>query len=403
MNSFILLIKNSIDDFKRSKVRTFLTSLGILIGVLSVVLLIALGLGLKNYIQSQFESLGSNLVYVFPGQIFRGGRFRNSEGIGVDSIRFDEKDVRNIEKISYAAAVVPAYSQSVKVEAHGKQEFGDLYASNEKIFDVRNLKVEAGAVFTSSDVGKRSKLAVMGPKIAEKIFEDKNIAIGKYIRLNGQRFKVIGVIQAKGGGGFGGPDFDSYIYVPYTAATSFNPKKQFALILIQAKSEESLIALKDELKKILLKRYDEADFTVTEQKEILDIVSQIFSIINSVLVAIGSISLIVGGIGIMNIMYATVTERTKEIGIRRAIGATKRDILLQFLSESAILSVFGGLMGLIIAFSIVTLVSPIFPASINFGAVAIALLISSGIGIFFGVFPARRAANLSPVDAIRYE
>jgi putative ABC transport system permease protein len=172
---------------------------------------------------------------------------------------------------------------------------------------------------------------------------------------------------------------------------------------VGVESKENVDSVKEDIKAALLKRYDKDAFSVTEQSEILSTINQIFGVINSILVAIGSISLIVGGIGIMNIMYATVTERTKEVGIRRAVGATKKDILLQFLTESTILSLFGGLLGLILASLIVLVVRIFFPASINLFAVVITLVISSGIGIFFGVFPARRAANLTPIEAIRYE
>jgi putative ABC transport system permease protein len=403
MNTIFLLIKSAIDDLRRNKVRTLLTSLGILIGVLSVVLLIAFGLGLKNFIQGQFESLGANLVIVFPGQLIRNGQFRNSEGATEGSVRFDEKDINTISKLNGAQYVVPAFTQSVEVKGEGKKDFGDLYATNEFIFPVRNLKAQVGQIFDNGDITKRAKVAVMGPKIAEKIFNDPSLAVGKYISLNDQRFKVIGVIEKKGGGGLGGPDFDSYIYIPYSAAAAFNPKKEFLSIIIQAENDQVIKELRSEVTTNLLKRYKETDFTVTEQTEILNIVSQIFGILNTVLVAIGSISLIVGGIGIMNIMYASVTERIKEIGIRRAIGATKKDILLQFLTQAVILSLIGGSLGLVIASLLVILIHPFFPAVISPVAVVIALGISSLIGVFFGVFPARKAANLSPIEAIKYE
>lgn len=396
------LLKASLDDFKRSKVRTFLTSLGILIGVFSVVTLLALGLGLKNYIQQQFEDLGSNQIYLFPGQLIRNGQFRNSETIEAP-IKFDATDVRNLERIAGVKYVIPAFTTSATVDYAGQTEFADLYASTADVFAMRNLDPEYGENFTESDVNKGAKVAVLGPKIAEDIFGASDLAVGKNIRIGNRRFRVIGVTISKGGGGFGGPSFDSYIYIPYTAAGTLNPDNDFATVSIQAENEEVVLEVKEAAKQELLKRYEETEFSVVEQTEILNIVSSIFGIINSVLVAIGSISLVVGGIGIMNIMYASVTERTKEIGIRRAIGATRRDILMQFLSQSTLLSVFGGLLGLALAGLVVLLVQPFFPAALSPVAVLIALVISSAIGIFFGVFPARRAASLSPIDAIRYE
>ena len=182
-----------------------------------------------------------------------------------------------------------------------------------------------------------------------------------------------------------------------------NPNKTFWAIYIGVESEDNVGDVKDKAEEVLLKRYDEDDFAVTEQSEILSTINQIFSVINSVIIAIGSISLLVGGIGIMNIMYATVTERIKEVGIRRAVGATQNDILMQFLAESVLLSFFCGALGLILASLIVLGIRVFFPASINITAVIIAFVVSSAIGIFFGVFPARRASKLPPIEAIRYE
>jgi len=197
---------------------------------------------------------------------------------------------------------------------------------------------------------------------------------------------------------------DNAIFISYkTTFGSINPNKEFFTIYLGVSSKENIPIAKKKAEQALLERYDEDQFSVTEQAEILSTVNQIFSVINAVLVSIGSISLLVGGIGIMNIMYATVTERTKEVGIRRAIGATQKDILLQFLTESVLLSLFGGLMGLLLASIIVLIVRVFFPVAINLFSVLITIIVSSSIGIFFGVFPARRAAKLPPIEAIRYE
>jgi putative ABC transport system permease protein len=202
----------------------------------------------------------------------------------------------------------------------------------------------------------------------------------------------------------GDPDMDDSMVIPYTTTyTGINPDKNFFAIYLGVLNKDDVATVKNQAKEILLKRYKEDQFSVTEATEILSMVNQIFSILNGVLVAIGSISLFVGGIGIMNIMYASVTERTKEVGIRRAVGATDHDILNQFLTESVLLSVFGGLVGLLTAILIVVLVHPFFPVAIDLFSVVITFVISSAIGIFFGVFPARRAAKLPPIEAIRYE
>lgn len=394
MKNFIFLLKTSFDDLKRNKVRTFLTSLGILIGVLSVVLLMAFGLGLKGFIEKEFESLGKNLVMILPGSGFSGG----GQGL-IGGAQFDEKDVSKLSRIKGVNTIAPVFTKSVKVEGFGKSEKAGLIATNTEMFEAGALTIVDGEKFNNTDLKKRSKKVVIGSQIAEKLFESNNNALGKTVRIQNQRFLVIGVLKKKGG--IASED-DKNIIIPYTASYSFNPGKKFFGIYAKV-DDKNIASVKSEIKSTLLKRYKEDDFTVTEQAELLGTISSIIGILNGVLIAIGSISLLVGGIGIMNIMYATVTERTKEIGIRRAIGATKKDILYQFLSEALILSLFGGLIGLLIAFIIVTLIQPIFPAVINIFSVSAALGVSSFIGIFFGVFPANRAAKLSPIDAIRYE
>lgn len=397
-NGFIHLIKTAMVDFKRNKTRTLLTSLGIMIGVLSVVMLVALGLGLKNYIKEQFESFGTNLIMVMPGQsISEGGLVGSMSGM-VGGIEFDERDVSSLKRISEADYVVPIFYKSVVVEAGG-EEIGYVFGTTEEIFELLNLEPLEGEVFTRADVQRKSKKIVLGFKLAEDLFGDPSAAVGRTVRFNNQRFKVMGVVEEKGD-----PEMDTGVYMSYkTTFGSMNPDKTFFTIYLGVASEENIDLVKEEAEETLAKRYDEEEFSVTEQSELLSAVNEIFTMVNGVLVAIGSISLLVGGIGIMNIMYATVTERIKEVGIRRAVGATQRDILLQFLTESVVLSLFGGILGLLLAILIVLIVRQFFPAAINLFSVIITLIISSGIGIFFGVFPARRAAELPPIEAIRYE
>ncbi len=402
MNYLLFTISSAIQDFRRNKVRTFLTSLGILIGVSSVVLLMAFGLGFKKYIQGQFESLGTNLVIIFPGQVIQNGRFRQG-GPPVSVAKFDEKDITSLQKIKSALFVVPVSTKTVNVRAGASSETSDIFMSTADIFPTRNLEVQSGKIFTKSDLENRNKVAVIGPKIAEKLFGESAVALGKTIQIESQRFLVLGVLKSKGGGGFGGPDFDSFIYLPHKSALTFNPDKKFLAFYIKAESPQSIPQIKEEAKTVLLRRYKEDDFSITEQTEILNAVGSIFAVLNLVLISIAAISLIVGGIGIMNIMYVSVTERIKEIGIRRAVGATEKDILYQFLAESVILSLTGGVLGLLLSFFIVLLVQRVFPAYINLASIAISISISSLIGIVFGVFPARKAAHLSPIEAIRYE
>jgi len=401
MNYFLFILKSSLEDFKRNKMRTFLTSLGILIGVLSVVLLTAFGLGLKKYIEGQFDKLGTNKLFILPGQI--GGQRGFSGGSRIGGAEFTEKDVEDLKKINGVSLVVPTFMKTLTAEANGNSEIVSIQATTSDQFESDNLEIEIGKLFEKADVENKKKVAVLGPKIAKKLFGEINLAINKTVKIQKQSYKVIGVLKSVGGGGFGGPDFDSMIYVPYKSALSFNPNKKFYSININVTDKEYLSKVKEEAKTLLLKTYKEDEFSVVETTEILNIITSIFAVLNNVLIAIAAISLLVGGIGIMNIMYVSVIERTREIGIRRAIGALKKDILLQFLTESVILSLIGGFLGLTLAYLAVFIINNYFPAYIDLVSVITALSVSSAIGIIFGVFPARRASCLSPIEAIRYE
>ncbi|MCX6731179.1 MAG: ABC transporter permease [Candidatus Roizmanbacteria bacterium] len=400
MNYFIFIIQSSIKDLLRSKMRTFLTSLGILIGVASVVLLLSFGLGLKAYIKGQFDSLGTNLVFVIPGQVFgNSGGFQGMRS----AVQFDERDLVSLRKLRDALFIIPVFTKSIKVEGNAKTDYATLYSTTDEIFPARNLEIEYGRLFDKPEVDKRTRVIVVGPKVIEKMYDNPILALNKSLRIEGQTFKIIGILKSKGGGGFGGPDFDKFIYMPLKTGYAFNTDKKIATFLIKAPDNKPFILFKAEVKSQMMKRYKEDEITVADSAEFITTISSIFSILNSVLVAIGAVSLIVGGIGIMNIMYVSVTERIREIGIRRALGATEKDILYQFLSESVILSLLGGIMGLGISFIVVTFVQQFFPAYVDLMSSIIALGTSSFIGIFFGVFPARKAAALSPIDAIRYE
>jgi putative ABC transport system permease protein len=396
------LIKSAIADFKRNKVRTFLTSLGITIGVLSVVMLIALGLGLKNYIQEQFEGLGANLVMVMAGSGIGGGDgggFSGPAGMFGSVVEFDERDVSSLKRIQDIKYVVPVYFKSLAIEAEDNKEMGYVMGVNDEFFDLMSAEMLEGEIFDKSDIQGRTKVVVLGFTLSEKLFGEAGDGAGRTIRADNMRLKVIGVLEKTGD-----TEMDKSAVIPYTTTfASLNPDKTFWSIYLGVDAEDKVDAASDKAEEVLLRRYKEDEFAVVQQSEVLSTINQIFSVLNAILVAIGSISLLVGGIGIMNIMYATVTERTKEIGIRRAIGATKQDILTQFLTESVVLSVLGGLVGLTLSVLIVLAVRPFFPVAINTLAVIIAIGVSSFIGIFFGVFPAKRAANLPPIVAIKYE
>lgn len=400
MTHLLSVIQSAFFDFSRNKGRTFLTSLGILIGVMSVVLLLALGLGLKKYISNQFDALGANLVYVMPGN-------ENSAMSGsgfVGGIKFDDRDVQKIRRVEGVEVVAPAYAKPGAVmEANGKSERGELIASTADINAVMNLQLDMGRLIETRDNNKRTKTIVISPKIADKLFGSEEEALGKKITIEEQNFTVMGIYKSKGGGGLGGADMDSHVFIPNQAGFVFNTEKKYLAVYAKAKSKDLIGQVKTDIKSALLKRYEEKQFSVLDQTEIMGTIDQIFSVLNLVLVAIAAISLVVGGIGIMNIMYVTVTERIKEIGVRRALGARKNDILLQFLAESVALSLLGGLMGLGLSYLIVLGVQKLFPAYIDVNSVLLALGVSTVIGVVFGVFPAKKAADLSPIDAIRYE
>lgn len=397
-NYYWFQAKSAFEDFKRNKTRTILASLGILIGVLSVVMLIALGLGLKNYISGQFEGLGTNLIIVFPGSGVGQGAQNFGAGFA-GGAEFDERDLRALERVGAAEYAVPMFLKSGLIETREEEEFGYVVGTNEQLFEMMAMEPYTGEFIDRADVQRRSKEVVIGYTLAENLFETPEAALGQTVRFSSQRFSIKGVAEKEGD-----PQMDGAIIMSYrTTFGSINPNKSFFNLYVGADPNADIEDVKEEVEAILLARYDEDEFSVSDQDELLGIVNQIFGVLNGVLVAIGSISLVVGGIGIMNIMYANVTERTKEIGIRRAIGATKKDILVQFLTESVMLSLFGGLMGLTISALIVAAVRPFFPLALNLVAVIVAVGISTAIGVFFGVFPARRASNLTPIEAIRYE
>lgn len=342
MDYFIFILKSSIDDFKRNKLRTFLTALGIFIGVFSIILLNSLGLGLKKYINNQFEALGSNLLYIYPGNkkgIYRGGGM-------VGGIKFDNKDCYQLIKIKEVSFLSPIIAKvGVIIEGKGKEEVGDMIGINENLDELFNLELKEGRMIEKKDINKKNKVVIISEKLFKNIFKEESL-IEKEVSIEGNNFQIVGIFKSKGTRGLGS-DLDYNFFVSYTTLSNILGEKKFHYIFLKTKDKKSIEVVKKEIEEILKKRYDEKSFSVLDQKETMAMVDSIFKVVNFVLIAIAGISLIVGGVGIMNIMYVSVTERIKEIGIRRAFGARRIDILWLFIAESLIMCLFSGFFGFI--------------------------------------------------------
>lgn len=390
----------------RNKSRSLLTMLGVIIGVLAVILLLAIGSGLQNYITKQFDSLGANTVVVFPGKVFDDkGNFgsRESQVGSLASSKLSFEDERAIKRLrEYVREVTAAYTNVADVTYKGKAKKGaNVYATDASYAIVRNTKAEKGRFFSDADEAAKRRVVVLGPKIAADLFGEVD-PVGKTIIVADVSFEVIGVTEEKGGG-FGGPTFDEYIFMPITTAHDLFNTETIMTISVEVVDKDSIYPAIDAIKKVLSRRLREDEFSVFDQKQILNTINSILGIMTAGLGGIAAISLLVGGIGIMNIMLVSVTERTREIGLRKALGATPNVILVQFLIESSLLSIIGGFIGIIISYAITLVMQRFFPAQVTWWSVGLAFVVSAVTGIVFGVLPARRASKLSPIEALRYE
>jgi len=401
------LFRIAIRALFRNKMRAFLTMLGIIIGVASVIAMLAIGEGSKRSITEEMSSMGSNLVMIMPNFQQRGG-----VNLGASSsMALKYSDVTAIRNEAvHILAVSPTINSNGQVIYGNKNTQTSIYGVSEEYLDIRKLKIATGRIFDETEVRSMAKICLLGQTVVNNLFGEGVDPVGTTIRIKNLPFEVIGVLEDKGESGMG-QDQDDMIIAPYTTV-----QRRLAAIdyingiYCSAVSEEKSAAAIEEVKEILrrthkLKETEEDDFRVMSQSELIESVSTVTNIMTYLLGAIAGISLLVGGIGIMNIMFVSVTERTREIGLRMSIGGRGKDILLQFLVESMLLSLTGGIFGIIFGYLIAEVAGTLMNSTIfiTTQSVVLAFAVCFAIGVFFGWYPARKASNLNPIDALRYE
>ncbi len=397
---FLLAVKAILTN----KVRAFLTTLGIIIGVSSVVLLTSIGTGLSNFVTEEFNELGANTAIVMPGDPFGedGGFNAEAQESAVANNKLTMREVQILERMrDDVSAVAPLNQQTDKVAFQQKTRSSTVLGSTANFPETYNVVIEKGRFFTETEAMGSESVAILGFDVAEKLFGEVD-PIGKRVKIGSQTFTVLGVAEKKGGG-FGGPSYDTYTYIPIKTAFKKYDSNKISQIIVKTKTTENIDQHIKNIETELGKRLKDDEFSVVNQAEILDTINQVLGVLTAGLGGIAGISLLVGGIGIMNIMLVSVTERTREIGLRKALGATPNLIMLQFLIEAAVLSAIGGGIGLLLAFLGTLAIQSFIPAEITGFAVFLALGVSTVVGLIFGAAPARRAANLSPIEALRYE
>lgn len=393
-------IKLAFNALRTNKVRSLLTMLGIIIGVASVILLVSIGTGLQNYVTEQFASLGSNTIMVMAGDvdISQGPR-----GAMMSSSKFELSDVADLERGSDEIKQVSPMLQGFGTFSYdGKTSSTEVWGTWENYFEIAKFEPEFGRIITQNDVERSRRVIVLGHKPAVDLFGEEVNPVGKILSLNDIQYEIVGVLKSKGGGGAMG-SADDFAAIPLTTAMRQFDRSRPFMFFVEAKDANRVTQASEDTEKILLRRLKEDEFTVMESTQLLETITQFLNVITAALGGIAGISLLVGGIGIMNIMLVSVTERTREIGLRKAVGATSQDILMQFLIESVILALFGGGIGIAIGALGALGINQFVTTSVTSWSVMLAFGFSATIGIIFGVAPAIRAAKLDPIEALRYE
>ncbi len=406
MNLFEI-IEESVLVLKTNKMRTALSALGIIIGIGSVITLMTLGQASKESIKQRIQSLGSNLLIVRPGSSQEGFLRR---GEGVKTLKYsDAKAIISSKRIDTVASVAGEYNSNTQVSYGRNNSSIQISAVAGDYFNLRNITLEAGSPITDQNNQNLDKVVVLGPTVVTDLFGENFNPIGESIRINGNAFTVIGVTKSKGSSGMGNADDAAYIPLETGQRVLFGTD-YLSTLYVGAKNDQLMEAAENQVGFFLLELHRkatvaDADFSISSQQDILNTVDAVTQTFTTLLSGIATISLVVGGIGIMNIMLVTVTERTSEIGLRKALGAKRKSIVTQFLVESIILTVSGGVIGVIVGVGTSLILTHVMklPSTLAVGSIGLAVVVSSIIGIVFGWYPAQKASKLQPIEALRYE
>lgn len=404
--NLVNLLKIALKALNNNKLRCFLTMLGIIIGVASVITMLAIGQGSKDCIKAQISEMGSNMIMIHPGNMQRGGVRQSSD----DMQSLEVADFEALKDLPGVAAISPSVNSAGQLVIGNNNYPSSIYGVTPEYLDIRKLKVKDGSIFTEHDINTAAKVCILGKTVVDQLFPNGDDPVGRVIRFGKIPLTVIGVLESKGTNSMG-MDQDDVVLAPYTTVM----KRILAIDYIQGiyasavdenRTEETI----DEITEVLRSRHKIKegavdDFEIRSQQELSEMMNSTSDMMTVLLACIAGISLLVGGIGIMNIMFVSVTERTREIGLRMAIGARGIDILSQFLIEAIIISVTGGVIGILIGFiaSWLVMILAHWPVSIQMYSVGLSFVVCTVTGIFFGWYPAKKASNLDPIEAIRYE